>query len=126
MRAIQGLSIGRLADAADVNVETIRFYQRKGLLDVPDKPPGGIRRYTDTDLVRLRFIESAQKLGFRLGEVGELLALDDGRHCRGTALSAVACLAEVREKIRSLKKLERRWRIGGFGAAAMQGRSAAR
>ena len=57
------LTIGTLARQAAVNVETIRFYQRRRLLDEPDKPPGGIRRYTQTHARRIRFIKEAQKLG---------------------------------------------------------------
>jgi len=70
------LTIGTLAKQAAVNVETIRFYQRRRLLDEPDKPPGGIRRYTQTHARRIRFIKEAQKLGFGLDEVADLLALE--------------------------------------------------
>ncbi|MCW3717648.1 MerR family transcriptional regulator, partial [Burkholderia cenocepacia] len=73
-------TIGALATAADVGVETIRFYQRKGLLSEPHKPYGGIRRYGAADVARLRFVKSAQRLGFTLEEVGELLRLEDGTH----------------------------------------------
>jgi MerR family mercuric resistance operon transcriptional regulator len=59
------LTIGVLADAAGFNVETIRFYQRKGLMREPDRPLGGIRRYGDADLARVRFIKSAQRLVVR-------------------------------------------------------------
>lgn len=67
------LTIGVLAEAAGVNVETIRFYQRKGLMQEPDRPQGGIRRYGEADLARVRFIKSAQRLGFSLDEIGDLL-----------------------------------------------------
>lgn len=66
---------------AGVNVETIRFYQRKGLLPEPDKPYGSIRRYGETDVTRVRFVKSAQRLGFSLDEIAELLRLEDGTHC---------------------------------------------
>ena len=75
------LTIGVLAEAAGVNVETIRFYQRKGLMQEPDRPQGGIRRYGEADLARVRFIKSAQRLGFSLDEIGDLLELEDGSHC---------------------------------------------
>ncbi|MFX6250319.1 MerR family transcriptional regulator, partial [Acinetobacter baumannii] len=78
---LESLTIGAFAKAAGVNVETIRFYQRKGLLPEPDKPAGGIRRYGETDVVRVRFMKSAQRLGFSLEEIGELLRLEDGTHC---------------------------------------------
>jgi MerR family transcriptional regulator, mercuric resistance operon regulatory protein len=76
------LTIGAFAEAAGVNVETIRFYQRKGLLVEPDRPQGGIRRYGDVDVTRVRFVKAAQRLGFSLDEIGELLRLEDGTHCK--------------------------------------------
>jgi len=83
--ALENLTIGVFAKAAGVNVETIRFYQRKGLLPEPDKPYGSIRRYGKADVTRVRFVKSAQRLGFRLDEIGELLKLDDGRQHHGRA-----------------------------------------
>lgn len=71
------LTIGQLASGGAVGVETIRFYQRKGLLDTPSRE-GGIRRYGAADLRRLRFIRQAQAAGFILEEIKELLALDSG------------------------------------------------
>lgn len=69
------LTIGQLAAAGEVGVETVRFYQRKGLLDTPARDTG-IRRYGCADLRRLRFIRTAQKVGFTLDEIAELLELD--------------------------------------------------
>lgn len=74
-------TIGKLATAGDVGVETVRYYQRRGLLDTPvrsggDGWGGGIRRYGDDDLRRLKFIRSAQASGFTLDEISELLALE--------------------------------------------------
>ena len=63
------LTIAGLAKAAEVNVETIRFYQRKCLLSEPVRPLGGIRRYDNQDVSRVRFIKSAQRIGFRLDEI---------------------------------------------------------
>ncbi|WP_206512084.1 MerR family transcriptional regulator, partial [Pseudomonas aeruginosa] len=60
---LENLTIGVFAKAAGVNVETIRFYQRKGLLPEPDKPYGSIRRYGEADVTRVRFVKSAQRLG---------------------------------------------------------------
>ncbi|BBM05535.1 hypothetical protein HAALTHF_21370n [Vreelandella aquamarina] len=80
---LENLTIGVFAKAAGVNVETIRFYQRKGLLPEPDKPYGSIRRYGAADVTRVRFVKSAQRLGFSLDEIAELLRLDDGTHCEG-------------------------------------------
>ena len=61
----QTLTIGAFAKAAGVNVETIRFYQRKGLLPEPGRPVGSIRRYGSADVARVRFVKSAQRLGFK-------------------------------------------------------------
>ena len=72
---LENLTIGVFAKAAGVNVETIRFYQRKGLLLEPDKPYGSIRRYGEADVTRVRFVKSAQRLGFSLDEIAELLRL---------------------------------------------------
>ena len=66
---LENLTIGVFAKAAGVNVETIRFYQRKGLLLEPDKPYGSIRRYGEADVTRVRFVKSAQRLGFSLDEL---------------------------------------------------------
>jgi MerR family mercuric resistance operon transcriptional regulator len=70
-------TIARLAAAAGVNIETVRFYQRKGLLPVPASS-GTVRHYDEADVQRLRFIRAAQRAGFSLREIGELLALDAG------------------------------------------------
>ena len=80
-QGVHGLTIGMLAKAAGVGVETIRFYQRRGLLEVPERAgagggKGSIRRYGDGDLRRLRFIRSGQSAGFTLDQIAELLALD--------------------------------------------------
>jgi MerR family mercuric resistance operon transcriptional regulator len=100
------LSIGAFAEAAGVNVETIRFYQRKGLLPEPDKPYGSIRRYGETDVARVRFVKSAQRLGFSLDEVAGLLTLDDGTHCDEARELAEEKLADVRSKLADLQRIE--------------------
>ena len=100
------LTIGALAKAAGVNVETIRFYQRRGLLAVPHKPAGGIRRYGQTDVTRVRFIKAAQRLGFRLEQVAELLLLEDGTHCSEAADLAASNLANVRARLQDLQRME--------------------
>jgi len=80
-------TISGLAQAGGVGVETVRYYQRRGLLGVPDRA-GGIRRYDEADARRLRFIRSAQGAGFTLEEIGELLALDAGEdRARARALA---------------------------------------
>jgi MerR family mercuric resistance operon transcriptional regulator len=96
--------IGGLAKAAGVGVETIRYYQRRGLLSEPARPPGEVRRYGEEDVKRLRFIRSAQAAGFTLKEIKELLdldAADDRARARELAEARVAALdakiAELRE-----------------------------
>ena len=73
-----GLTIGALAKRAGVNVETIRYYQRIGLLREPPKPAQGYRRYPQQAVARIHFIKRAQELGFSLKEIAELLQLNDG------------------------------------------------
>ena len=81
------MSIGTLARVTGVGVETVRFYQRRGLLEVPPRGEG-IRRYSESDLRRLRFIRSAQQAGFTLEEIRELIALDAGQdHARARTLA---------------------------------------
>lgn len=101
------LTIGQLAKQAGVHVETIRFYQRRGLLLEPARPLGRIRRYGEMDAQRIRFIKHAQALGFSLDEVAELLALDDGRHCQEAEAIASRKLLIVRERLRQLRRIER-------------------
>jgi len=100
------LTIGKLARAVEVNVETIRFYQRKGLLPVPPRPQGGIRRYAAGDIARVKFIKSAQRLGFRLDEIGHLLRLDEGMQCHAAAELAAHHLGEVRSRLEDMHRIE--------------------
>lgn len=102
----QILTIGAFAKAAGVNVETIRFYQRKGLLPEPNRPVGGIRRYGPADVARVRFVKTAQRLGFNLDEVGQLLRLEDGTHCSEAAELAALRLTDVRAKLADLARIE--------------------
>jgi MerR family transcriptional regulator, mercuric resistance operon regulatory protein len=99
-------TIGTLARQAGLNVETIRYYQRRGLVPEPPKPLGGIRHYTPEHARRLRFIRQAQQLGFSLEEVAELLSLEDGLHCREVEELAGQKLAAVRERIAQLGTIE--------------------
>lgn len=99
-------TIGALAEAAGVNLETIRFYQRRGLLPEPARPQGGFRRYGDPELARVRFIKSAQRLGFSLDEVAELLKLEDGSHCGQARSQGERKLADVRARLADLQRIE--------------------
>lgn len=100
------LTIGGFAMAGGVKVETIRFYQRKGLLPQPRKPYGGIRRYGAADVTRVRFVKSAQRLGFSLDEIADLLRLEDGTHCDEASSLAQSKLLDVREKLADLARIE--------------------
>ena len=102
----QSLTIGAFARVAGVHVETIRFYQRKGLLPEPDKPYGSIRRYGTSDVARVQFVKSAQRLGFSLDEISRLLLLDDGTHCDEARELGEKKLAGVRDKLADLQRIE--------------------
>lgn len=101
------LTIGGLARAVNVHVETIRYYQRRGLLPEPQRPPGGIRRYGSADIDRLTFVKTGQQLGFSLDEISDLLRLEDGTHCQEASALAEHKLRDVREKIDRLEKIEK-------------------
>jgi MerR family mercuric resistance operon transcriptional regulator len=102
-----GFTIGRLAVAAGVNVETVRYYQRIGLMPVPRKALGGIRRYSTEELSRLRFIKTAQGLGFTLEEVADLVKLADGTRCAEAQRIASRKLETVRTRKRDLERIEK-------------------
>ncbi|HEU0311162.1 MAG TPA: MerR family transcriptional regulator [Sphingomicrobium sp.] len=97
------LTIGTLASAAGVGIETVRFYQRRGLLAVPPRA-GGIRRYDTRDLDRIAFIRRAQAAGFTLAEIGELIALDAGEDRARAREMARARIRALDEKIAELKQ----------------------
>ena len=120
-------TIAGLAREGGVGVETVRYYQRRGLLETPDRPEGagatgGIRRYGSVDIRRLRFIRSAQAAGFTLEQIGELLALDatdDRARARELAAERIAALdakIEELERVRaSLRRLARECGSGSEG-----------
>lgn len=118
-QATADLTIAKLAKAGGVGVETIRYYQRRGLLRVPERSQptsdgGAIRRYGEDDVRTLRFIRSAQAAGFKLDEIAELIGLarqDDRQRARALARARVAELdariAEMRSARDALVRLER-------------------
>lgn len=115
------LTIGALAVDAAVGVETVRFYQRKGLLAVPPRA-GGIRRYSAADVERIKFIKRAQAAGFTLAEIAELIALDAGEdraRARELARARISALdekiAELKGARASLARLARQCSAGGQG-----------
>ena len=117
----KAITIGKLAADGNVGVETIRFYQRKGLLDTPSRE-SGIRRYGSEDLRRLRFIKQAQAAGFTLEEIRELLELDAGEdrsRARELAASRIEALdekiAELNRARQALQRLATECGKGGKG-----------
>jgi MerR family mercuric resistance operon transcriptional regulator len=106
------LTIGKLAKAAGVNIETIRYYQRRGLLDEPTKPVSGHRRYSAHEAKRVRFIKRAQALGFTLAETGGLLTLDAACVCTETRALAARKLALIEQKMAGLAAM--RQVLGGL------------
>ena len=103
---IAGMTIGRLAEETGVHFETIRYYQRLGLMPTPPRPRGSVRRYTRDAVERLRFIRRAQGLGFSLDEVKLLLELATGEHCAETRTLAQRKLRIVEDKIVELRRIE--------------------
>lgn len=110
----RAMTIGQLAKAAGVNVETVRYYQRRGLIPEPAKPPAGQRHYPEGVVRRMGFIRAAQRLGFSLEEVKSLLELSGGETCRKARNLAedkyqmlgirVAELNSMRRQLRALIK----------------------
>ena len=97
------LTIGALARAADVNIDTVRFYERAGLMPAPARTASGYRVYTADNLDRLRFIRRAKALGFSLDEVAELLRLSEGKGGRGGVKDlALRRLRDLEQRIREL------------------------
>lgn len=96
------LTIGKLAAAAGVTIETIRYYQRRGLLDEPPKPFGGQRRYPLEMVKQVRFIKRAQALGFTLSEIGGLLRLNEACACVETRALAARKLVSIEQKMADL------------------------
>ncbi|HEV8646211.1 MAG TPA: MerR family DNA-binding protein [Burkholderiales bacterium] len=111
-------TIGGVARAAGVNVETVRYYQRTGLVPVPERAHGSFRDYPPEIATRVRFIKRAQQLGFTLAEVKNLLALEDGRSCGKAQSLAATKLAAIDARIADLNRMRRTLKnlIGQCGA----------
>jgi MerR family mercuric resistance operon transcriptional regulator len=108
MRASRGLSIGRVALSSGVHLETIRYYERIGLIPAPGRTEGGHRAYEPLALRRLAFVRRARELGFSIEEIRALLGLAEPGHraCEEVRVVAEAHLKEVRAKIADLARLE--------------------
>jgi MerR family transcriptional regulator, copper efflux regulator len=101
------ITIGKLAARADVGVETVRFYERQGLIPEPQRSPKGYRQYREAEVGRIRFIRKAQDLGFTLSEIRELLSLrvDAGSDCGDVRGRAEQKIAQVEEKLADLRRI---------------------
>jgi DNA-binding transcriptional MerR regulator len=97
-----GMTIGKLAAAEGVSVETIRFYQRRGLLPQPERRGSGYREYSEADRWRLVFIRRARQFGFTLGEIAELLGSAQAQSTEEIAAAAQAKLTAIDEQVREL------------------------
>jgi len=104
---METLTIGQLAKAAKVNIETIRYYERRGLMPEPPRLESGYRQYSPDFVVRIRFIKRAQELGFSLKEITELLALrvDPQTSCSEAKRHAQAKIANIEGKIQTLQRM---------------------
>ena len=105
-----GLTIGKLAAAEGVGVETVRFYQRRGLLGQPERRGSGYREYSDADRARLVFIRRARGLGFTLAEIADLLGPAEASSAAEIARAAEAKLANIDAQVRELELLRCRLR----------------
>ena len=97
-----GMTIGKLAAAEGIGVETVRFYQRRGLLPQPQRPDSGYREYSDADRERLVFIRRARRLGFTLSEIAELLGPAEAQSAQEIAAAAQVKLAAIDRQVRDL------------------------
>ena len=101
------MTIAAVADAAEVGVETVRYYERRNLIAQPTRKVGAYRRYDAGHVARIRFIKRAQELGFTLEEIEDLLKLEDGTDRRTIRTVAAKRLEQIRQRIADLKRMER-------------------
>ena len=106
---MKSLTIGQLAKRAEVGVETVRFYERKGLLEEPDRRASGYRQYDEGVVQRLQFIRRAKELGFTLNEIKDLLSLrlDPSTSCADVKQRAENKITDIEQKIRTLQRMKR-------------------
>lgn len=102
-----GMTIGTVAGAAGVNVPTVRYYERRGIIPEPPRTPSGYRQYDEAVVDRIRFVKRAQDLGFTLEEIEELLGLrvNDPRACAAVEEATLGKLRSVDQKIAELERL---------------------
>lgn len=105
---METMTIGRVAKQAGVNIETVRFYERKGLVETPKRAASGYRQYRQETVKRIRFIKRTKDLGFTLKEIGELLAIrtEPGASCADVRIRAGAKIADIDERMCELAKMK--------------------
>ena len=110
---MKAMKIGEVAKRSGIGIETIRFYEREGLLQEPERRPSGYRQYDESTVKRLEYIRQAKELGFTLAEIRELLELSFTAHeaCQHIWQRAEAKITDIGNKIRSLQKMRRSLRI---------------
>jgi MerR family copper efflux transcriptional regulator len=101
-----GLKVGEVASRAGVNLQTIRFYEREGLLPSPPRLASGYRTFPDNAVLRVRFIKRAQELGFSLSEVRELLSLSGKGGAQQVRARTKAKIADIEEKMHTLQAMK--------------------
>jgi len=106
---MRAMKIGEIAKRSGVGIETIRYYEREGLLREPERRPSGYRQYDESTIEQLEYIRQAKELGFTLAEVRELLELSFVAHagCDHIRLRAEVKVADIEEKIRNLQQMKR-------------------
>jgi Hg(II)-responsive transcriptional regulator len=114
---------GEVAAEAGVNVETLRYYERRGILSKPQRTPSGYRQYPDEAVRVIRFVKRAQDLGFTLQEIEELLRLRENKraNCAAVRAAAETKIADVEARIASLRSMKRA--LGVLVAACADGRA---
>ncbi len=113
---MESITIGRLAKEARVNIDTLRYYEKRGLLPEPPRKESGYRLYSPDTVRRIAFIKHAKELGFSLVEIAELLSLrmNTKKQCIAVQSKAEAKIAEIEEKIQSLQQIKGalQWLVG--------------
>jgi len=106
---MEGLTIGRVARSAGLAIDTVRYYEREGLLQKPGRTPSGYRQFAPDAVKRLQFIRQAKELGFTLSEIRELLTLKvaPGKSCADVRAHAEAKIADVEQRIAQLSRMKR-------------------
>lgn len=106
--AMKPLTIGKVASRSDIGIETIRFYEREGLIDAPPRTESGYRQYPEAVILRIKFIQRAKELGFSLKDIKELLSLrvDPETTCKDILAKTQCKISEIDDKIQILQKMK--------------------